>query len=192
MNLSEELRKYANILNEERTDEYFDYGDDADTSNEPAGMPFYKLPAKSSAVKITNKAHQAGLNTVEFQGQYLSVSPNQADRLEELMRAMRMQFTPVTGVPDWGADDSHLSRKERDRGMPYKFSENKSVIRKRFPKLEKAIIQDQDPELASLYAIKVIGGRWPEAEPVIAKDSESASLYARYILKGPWPEAGIK
>ena len=55
MNLSEELRKYANILNEERTDEYFDYGDDADTSNEPAGMPFYKLPAKSSAVRITNK-----------------------------------------------------------------------------------------------------------------------------------------
>ena len=125
MNLSEELRKYANILNEERVDEYFDYGDDDDTNNEPAGMPFYKLPAKSSAVKVTNRAHQAGLNTVEFQGQYLYVHDDQADQLEELMRAMRMQFKPVTGVPDWGADDSQLSRKERTRGMPYKYSESK-------------------------------------------------------------------
>jgi len=123
--LAEELRSYANILNEDRVNEYFNYGDDADNDQEPAGMPFYKLPAKSSAVKVTNRAHQAGLNTVEFQGQYLYVHDNQADQLEELMRAMRMQFKPVTGVPDWSADDSHLSRKERERGMPYKYSESK-------------------------------------------------------------------
>jgi hypothetical protein len=122
--LAEELRSYANILNEDRVNEYFYYGDDADNDQEPAGMPFYKLPAKSSAVKVTNRAHQAGLNTVEFQGQYLYADPLDADQLEELMRAMRMPFTPVTGVPDFDSDGSQLSRKERARGMPYKFSEN--------------------------------------------------------------------
>jgi len=123
--LAEELRSYANILNEDRVNEFFYYGDDADTSDEPAGKPFYKLPAKSSAVKVTNRAHQAGLNTVEFQGQYLYAHPLDADQLEELMRAMRMPFKPVTGLPDFDSDGSHLSRKERTRGMPYKYSESK-------------------------------------------------------------------
>lgn len=58
------------------------------------------------------------------------------------------------------------------------------------------------PESAFYYARGVIGGRWPEAEPVIMKDAGFASWYAEFILRrdpewtsqeghenGRWPEA---
>jgi hypothetical protein len=41
---------------------------------------------------------------------------------------------------------------------------------------------------ASAYAIKVIEGRWPEGEPVIAQDPVAAQRYASYALYNRWPE----
>jgi hypothetical protein len=46
-----------------------------------------------------------------------------------------------------------------------------------------------DPEWASRYADRVIGGRWPEAEAVIATHHAWAYYYARDVIKGRWPEA---
>ena len=39
------------------------------------------------------------------------------------------------------------------------------------------------------YALHVIKGRWPEAEPVIQQDAEYAYLYALNVIEGRWPEA---
>ena len=45
------------------------------------------------------------------------------------------------------------------------------------------------PEWAYWYARDVIGGRWPEAEAVIAASPEWAYWYARDVIGGRWPEA---
>lgn len=45
------------------------------------------------------------------------------------------------------------------------------------------------PDLAYLYAIAVIKGRWPEGEKLIATDAGNAYLYAVEVIKGRWPEA---
>ncbi len=47
----------------------------------------------------------------------------------------------------------------------------------------------KDPINAFEYALNVIGGRWPEAEPVIMQDAYAACEYACNILKCRWPEA---
>jgi hypothetical protein len=49
----------------------------------------------------------------------------------------------------------------------------------------------QDPYLACLYALDILKGPWPEAEPVIAQNAMWAFYYARDMLKGPFPEAEI-
>ncbi len=46
-----------------------------------------------------------------------------------------------------------------------------------------------DPKRALEFAAKVLGERWPEAEPYIMKDPESAFKYATYVMREPWPEA---
>ena len=45
------------------------------------------------------------------------------------------------------------------------------------------------PESAYKYAKDVLKGRFPEAEPFIAKDPEYAYLYAKDVLKGRFTEA---
>lgn len=44
-------------------------------------------------------------------------------------------------------------------------------------------------ESACKYAKYIIGGRWPEAEPIIIESPQAAYYYARHILNGKWPEA---
>ena len=44
-------------------------------------------------------------------------------------------------------------------------------------------------EWAHWYALNVIEGRWPEAEPVIMKYPYQAYWYARDVIKGRWPDA---
>jgi lambda repressor-like predicted transcriptional regulator len=44
-------------------------------------------------------------------------------------------------------------------------------------------------ESAYFYARRVIEGRWPKAEMVIAKNPEWAYKYAQSVIKGRWPEA---
>lgn len=39
------------------------------------------------------------------------------------------------------------------------------------------------------YALHVIEGRWPEAEPFIMRDYRSIYEYCLLIIKGRWPEA---
>ncbi len=62
------------------------------------------------------------------------------------------------------------------------------LTKRRFPAAE-ANIAKSTPSVASLYASKVLGGRFQEAESMIAKDPESALQYAMYCVKGRW-EAG--
>jgi hypothetical protein len=45
------------------------------------------------------------------------------------------------------------------------------------------------PKAAYDYASRVLGRRWPEAEPTIIKDPFIAYSYARYVLDRRWPEA---
>jgi hypothetical protein len=61
------------------------------------------------------------------------------------------------------------------------------VIGGRWPEAEPVIARN--PEEAVWYAKDAIGGRWPEAEPVIVKDPEAAYIYAEVVIKGRWPEA---
>ena len=39
------------------------------------------------------------------------------------------------------------------------------------------------------YYVDVIGGRWPEAEPIIKQNHIYAYYYARDVIKGRWPGA---
>jgi hypothetical protein len=61
------------------------------------------------------------------------------------------------------------------------------ILSKLFKREEKEILKSAGA--AYLYAIDVIKGRWPEAEPTITKDPNYAYLYARDVIKGRWPEA---
>jgi hypothetical protein len=61
------------------------------------------------------------------------------------------------------------------------------VIKGRWPAAEPAIMKDAS--LAFYYARDVIKGRWPAAEPYIMKHKEMALWYAQHVIKGRWPEA---
>ena len=61
------------------------------------------------------------------------------------------------------------------------------VMKGRWPAAEPNIMKDS--WAAYSYARDVIGDRWPEAEPVIMKNSAAAAYYAANILKRRWPEA---
>jgi len=61
------------------------------------------------------------------------------------------------------------------------------VIKGRWPEAEPCIMKDSDA--AGAYALDVIKGRWREAEPYIMKNPEVALAYAKDVIKGRWPEA---
>ncbi len=44
-------------------------------------------------------------------------------------------------------------------------------------------------KLAYLYAMIIMEGRWPEAEPIIIKNANDAYMYALYVMKERWIEA---
>jgi hypothetical protein len=48
---------------------------------------------------------------------------------------------------------------------------------------------ERKPKLLCLYALKIIKGRWPEAERAIKTNAREAFYYARFVIKGRWPEA---
>jgi hypothetical protein len=47
----------------------------------------------------------------------------------------------------------------------------------------------KSPKYARLYALMVIKGRWPEAEPYIMQNAADTLWYAKDVIKGRWPEA---
>ena len=61
------------------------------------------------------------------------------------------------------------------------------VIKGRWPEAEDVILKD--PQTVYDYTKRTIKGRWPEAEDVIIKDPEAAAWYAVNAIKGRWPEA---
>ena len=60
------------------------------------------------------------------------------------------------------------------------------VLKGRFPEAEPYIATR--PIWAYLYARDVIKGRWPEGEAAIATDPGWAYQYAEYVIKGRFPE----
>jgi hypothetical protein len=60
------------------------------------------------------------------------------------------------------------------------------VLKGRFPEAEPYIAKS--PYHAYLYASNVLMGRFPEGEPAIATDPDYAHLYARNVLMGRFPE----
>jgi len=61
--------------------------------------------------------------------------------------------------------------------------DNKELIKKT-EHLQDAILKD--PEFAYKYALRVIQGRWPAAEEIIATDYETIFDYSYDILRGRW------
>jgi hypothetical protein len=66
------------------------------------------------------------------------------------------------------------------------FRKQHPVLKKLFRQIESQALKD--PILATQYAEKVIGGRWPEGEATIAQTSQAAYYYARKIIKSRFPE----
>lgn len=65
-----------------------------------------------------------------------------------------------------------------------------NVIGDRDPKVEQALLNlPHSEEWAVYYAQEVIGGRWREAEPMIAQSADAAVKYAKNVIRGPWPQA---
>ena len=75
-----------------------------------------------------------------------------------------------------------------DRTIEY-FRTKHPVISKLFAKGEAALIAGKDPYRLVEYALDIIHGRWPEAEPAIMKDPNVAVVYSNRIIRGRWPEA---
>lgn len=64
------------------------------------------------------------------------------------------------------------------------------VTGERAEDMEKQLLSARNNARAlRVYADKVIGGEWPEAEPQLAKDPVEALLYAVYVKKNRFPEA---
>jgi hypothetical protein len=81
--------------------------------------------------------------------------------------------------------DARTKAAMQDPGYAYNYA--RDVIGGRWPEAEKVIASD--PEYAYRYARDVIGGRWFEMEEKLVTDPESAYLYAMYVIRGRWPEA---
>ena len=63
-------------------------------------------------------------------------------------------------------------------------------ISSREPEFEAALVKLLgNAEAKYEDAYRIINGRWPEAEPSIARNPEIAVKYAKNIIKGRWPEA---
>ena len=58
----------------------------------------------------------------------------------------------------------------------------------RWAELEKIMLSHGDSIELPLYAETVIGGRWPEAEPIMLKEPYVGYLYTMNVLKQRWPE----
>lgn len=66
----------------------------------------------------------------------------------------------------------------------------RDVLKGRWPEAEPLIARD--PMCSYLYARDVIKGRFPEGEPAIEASVLYSDLYARGVLKGPWPKSGAQ
>jgi len=69
------------------------------------------------------------------------------------------------------------------------FRNTNPITKKLFMEREGEILSSGDAREAYEYAIEVIQGRWPEAEPIIMKDPRSAYSYAMHVIQGRWAEA---
>jgi len=89
----------------------------------------------------------------------------------------------------FGSDMQFMNQKNRpiDRKTMRYFKNEHPVLKKLFARKESESIKD--PRRAAIYARNVIGGRWPEAESVIARGPYASVIYATSIIKGRWPEA---
>lgn len=65
----------------------------------------------------------------------------------------------------------------------------REISHERFPELEPYLLANSTGLHLVNYAMKMIKGRWPEAEPTILKDPDTAYAYIRDVIKGEWPEA---
>ena len=63
----------------------------------------------------------------------------------------------------------------------------RDIIGGRWPDAEPMIMTF--PAYAYFYSCDVIRGRWPEAEPTIITYPSCIYLYSRHVIKGRWPEA---
>ena len=63
-----------------------------------------------------------------------------------------------------------------------RYGNNKAALKEREHKIAK------DPKAAVEYAVNILMGRFPEAEPYILKNAKAAERYAR-LVRGKWPEA---
>jgi hypothetical protein len=62
------------------------------------------------------------------------------------------------------------------------------VLNKRWLKAEDEILKSQNAIAAINYARRVVGGRWPEGESIIATHPFAATVYATKIIGGRWAE----
>lgn len=87
-----------------------------------------------------------------------------------------------------------MSKKYQHIKTPKEAWNTASRLRKvrRLPELENLILQDASA--AYNYALKIIKGRWPEAEPIILSKGSPRTLffYAKNLIKSRWPEAEPK
>lgn len=77
-----------------------------------------------------------------------------------------------------------------DRNTLRYFREENPITKKLFNTREKTMLKSKKAaKRAFEYAKDVIQGRWPDAEPIIAKKPATALKYAQIIIKGRFPEA---
>lgn len=63
-----------------------------------------------------------------------------------------------------------------------------SVIRARWPELEQKMLANPDASSAVSYCISLLRGPWPAMENTISQEPKASYDYAVQVLKAPWPK----
>ena len=120
-------------------------------------------------------------------GQLMNVwdSPLSDEASKELVKNVSMDIFP--SIPDkWRNVFKELPVETKMKNPRWALNFALQVIKGRWPEAEPYIMQD--PHSALGYAQSIIQDRWPEAEPYILQNRDDAFIYAKYVIQGRWPE----
>lgn len=139
----------------------------------------------NSLVKRKNKKRISILKNPEDRERFIKWSIKESEELEELE-----DEADISGMPD--RRDARYEKMLLNHAQMYEnawqcYKYAVLVIRGRWPEAEPLILKDI-PYTVYRYAKDVIKDRWPEGEEVIKNDPRMAYEYATDVVGWKWPE----
>lgn len=155
----------------------------------------------TSSNKTVNYTNLPGVEVVTKNGPYVTLKVSDPDSLAELGMGTKWctrkdypECAAYEYIEDYGyifiilQDDRPVAQYTPDYEQIMDVNDEMVEDRKLLNLIPKPPLSDDQRALFN-YALNVIGGRWPDAEPYIIQDPEYAFMYAEDILNSRWPEA---